>query len=180
MTNVGKWALGLGALAFAATVAWSYGAVYDAGVDAGKQKCENTQGKSNAKQQVKANKKTTADLKRGEATGNANEQSRAEIETFFSNLAKESANEAADPFDSCVLPDARVRRWNAASAGRFDTADQGRTAGQPHAGASAAAATGARPEQGQGLGGQPPAGVQGLPLAGNALLQPAGLSGDQP
>ncbi|WP_293602709.1 MULTISPECIES: hypothetical protein [unclassified Polaromonas] len=173
-----KAAIAIAALGCLLAIGYAFKATYEAGQRDGTATCESKQTKSNEKQQVKANVKTKKDLKRAADTGNAQELGRAAVEHVFDQLAKDAKNETADPFDSCVLPDPRVRKWNAANAGRLDPADQGGTAGKPDAGAAGPAALDQR--GGAAAGSQSPGGGQGLPPAGDANVQPAGLSGGTP
>lgn len=177
MKTWAKLGIVLAVLAGLGAGAWAFKATYDAGHTAGKQQCEAAQAKANTKAQTRANKKAKADLKRAQTVGHAQEQDRAAIDEFFTALAKESLNEAADPVDSCVLPDARLRRWNAANAGRVDSADQGGAAGQPDPSAGEVAQGVDR--EGARLGDQPPGGDALIPPAGHPDVQPAEIPGDQ-
>ncbi|MFI5447741.1 hypothetical protein [Polaromonas sp. UC242_47] len=172
-----KWCIAIAVIACLAAIGRAEVALYEHGKKVGKQECEEAHTKSDKKQQSKANAKTKGDLKRADASGNAQEKGRAAVDQFFEQLTKDSSHEAADSVDSCVLPDARLRRWNSANAGRVDTADQGGAARELDTGTGPAATGG----NGQGArsGGESPSGGQGVPPARNADVQSAGLSGGQ-
>lgn len=120
-----------------------------------------------------------ADIARGNQAAAYNARAQNRIVTIYRNLESEARHVSPDPVDACVLPAERLRIWLAANdgPGAVDPADQSAAAGQPHAAASAAAATNigrnARP------GVEPPAGGASVPPTGGAAVRAAAAPGDR-
>lgn len=121
-----------------------------------------------------------ADIARGNQAAADNARAQTRIVTIYRNLESEARHVSPDPVvDACVLPAERLRIWLAANAGpsTVDPADQSAAPGQPHAAASAAAAThigrDARP------GAEPPSGGASVPPTGGAAVRAAAAPGDR-
>jgi hypothetical protein len=120
-----------------------------------------------------------ADITRGNQAAATNERAQVRIVTLYRTIESEARHAAPAPVDRCVLPDERLRIWQAANAGPVgptDPADQSGPASQPDPAASTPEPTqlgaDARP------GNQPPVGRPDLPPTRGQVLQPAALPGD--
>ncbi len=138
---------------------------------------------------AKADAVVVADTTRAQTTGRTFETRRTQIQTVFKTLNNDAFNEvlhetktlpmATVDSDACVLPDARLLRWQAANAATLANADPARTsAATPESDNTARAATAADQRGDAGVGSQPPGGSRGLSLTRSAVLPTLGVRGN--
>lgn len=161
-------------------------AIHNDGVVVGRAEVTNQCVASAQAGRAKADTVVAADTTRAQATGRAFETRRVQIQTVFQTLNNDALNEvqhatqttpmATVDSDACVLPDARLLRWqaaNAASLAHADPARAGAATAESDNTARSAAAADQRGDAGVGI--QPPRGSPDVSPAGRAVLPALGL-----